>query len=154
MNLPTIKIINGWPYLDGKKIKKKYTYSNGHCREIFYTDSYIVKIDMDRDYIDRQNSTEAKLWGELDERDRIFFCPVLSYKKEEYLIQQRLFFTSHGITQEIRDKINELANKYSLYDVGGNDDRGRNWAMVGKDCPIIFDYGSRDNDLVYFRPPL
>jgi len=72
MKLPKIKIVNNWVFIDGVKAKKKYLSPDSHCREIFYNDLYVVKLDYDDEYFDQQNSCEARVWKLIDEDDRMY----------------------------------------------------------------------------------
>ena len=71
---------------------------------------------------------------------RKYFAPsIYCHKRGLFLVQERIRFTSHSRTDEVRDFVRKIAKKFGLEDVESGDNK--NWGMIGKNHPIIFDYG-------------
>jgi len=113
-------------FLEGVKLKRKKLPRYDHCREIFYSDNFVVKISGGdvwniKDYYgDEQNRLEWNNWKRIKKSkyDSLFFAPVLYCEKYgRYLVQKRFFFTSHKRDQKTRDFVKELCDKYGIGDV-------------------------------------
>ncbi len=141
MRVPKIQIIKGWVYIDGKKAKKKYMPDWYHCRDIFYDDEYVVKVEnKDGEYFSNQNGQEYSRWKNVIEKsDKKYFAPCLKYC-EAYLIQKRIPNRTFKRTDSVRELVWSLSKKYDLCDVEG--DENKNWLMADSRTPCIFDYGS------------
>lgn len=131
-------------YLNNQLLKKKKILWYTHCREIFLNDNYVVKVVFDEEDISsmNQNVLEYNKWKKISKKkDSIYFAPVFFCEKNGlYLVQKRYYFTSHRRNDDIRNKIKSLCKKYDIGDVPHYENR--NWAMIGKNMPIIYDYGS------------
>lgn len=143
MNNPKISIINNWVYIDGIKSKKKYMEDWYHSRDIFYNDLYVIKIKSSKSYsAEEQNLQERQIWKAVS-RDSFYskyFAPsIYCHNRGLFLVQKRIRFTSHARTDEVRDFVRKIAKKFGLEDVESGDNK--NWGMIGKNHPIIFDYG-------------
>lgn len=143
--MPDVKIVEGKRvFLDGLElVRKKIPWAN-HCREIFYTDEYVIKVifdEEDHSSMD-QNILEYRKWKKISKikKDSIYFAPVVFCEKGgKYLIQKRFRFTTHRRTDDIRNKVNSLCKKYDIGDVPSHENR--NWAMINRNHPLIYDYG-------------
>ena len=140
-----IDIIKKRVLLNGKELNKKKIYWANHCREIFLSQDYVVKAVLDSNDTSsfNQNILEFRKWKRISKNkaDSIYFAPVVYCDKMGlFLVQKRFYFTSHRRTEEIRDKIKYLCSKYDVGDVPNYENR--NWAMIGKNHPLIYDYGS------------
>ena len=140
-----IEVLSNSVLIDGKEIKRKRLPWANHCREIFLYNDYVIKVVLNpMDYLSMdQNIFEYKKWKEISKNkdDSKYFAPVLFCKRNGlYLIQKRFYFRSSKRTESIREKVKQLCKKYDISDVPSYENR--NWAMIGKDKPIIYDYGS------------
>jgi len=142
MNIPTVDVVNNWVYIDGIKAKKKYMPGWYHCRDIFYNNLFVVKIDKGTEGVkgNEQNNQEYRLWKRINKKDKIYF-PESIYidRKRNLLVQERMFPRSYKRTDETRALVDILVDKYNLSDVSGYD--SKNWFMIGPGHPCIFDYG-------------
>ncbi len=143
-NMLTIKIIEDKVYLNNELLVKKKILWRNHCRDIFINKEYVVKVVFDKkdDSSMDQNLLEYEKWKVISKTsDSTFFAPVmLCHKKGKFLVQERYYFTSHRRNDDVRNKIKSLCKKYDIGDVPHYENR--NWAMIGKNMPIIYDYGS------------
>lgn len=140
-----VRIIEKRVFLNGRELKRKNIRWANHCREIFLDQDYVVKVVFDKKDVSsfNQNILEFRKWKIISNHktDSSYFAPVLNCDKDGFfLIQKRFYFTSHRKTDEVRDKIKYLCSKYDVGDVPNYENR--NWAMIGKNHPLIYDYGS------------
>jgi len=139
-----VEIIGKDVYLDNQLLKKKKIHWRNHCREIFLNKDYVVKVVLNKkdDSSIEQNILESLKWKYIvKNKDENYFAPVVKCdKKGLYLVQKRLYFTSHKRTDEIRNIVKELCKKYDIGDVPYYENR--NWGMIGRHNPVIYDYGS------------
>lgn len=140
---PKITIIKDWVYINGIKSKKKYMESWYHSREIFYNDEFVVKLSPDNGLSGTdQNLQERGIWKTIS-KDRFYsqyFAPsIYCHNKGLFLVQKRLYFTSHKRTETVRNLVENLSKKFNLEDIDSTSNK--NWAMIGFCHPVIFDYG-------------
>ena len=137
-------------YINGVQMRPKSIPSSEHCRKIYYSDKYIVKLDYDNeDYFDEQNYCEWRRWTtEIEKSDKKYFAPVIDYVEGYYLLQKRIYRSRKKSTDEMREIIESLSTKYNLIDVNAyyyeKDDEyvDRNWMLSVDGIPVIYDYGT------------
>ena len=137
-----IEIVGKQVFVDDILATRKRLEKSSHCREIFYTDKYVIKVSFqDMAYAGDFSQTEREfsLYKEIDKQDKVFFAkPIYLSKKRYFGVYERIFPTKHYRTEEVREKLQKLCRKYKVFDVIGRND---NWVMIGKDLPKILDYG-------------
>ena len=137
-----VEIVGKQVFVDGSLATRKRLEKSSHCREIFYTDKYVIKVSFpNMPYFGDFSQTEREfsLWKKIDKNDKLFFArPIYLSRRRFFGVYERIFPTKHYRTEEVREKLQKLCRKYKVFDVIGRND---NWVMVGKDTPKILDYG-------------
>lgn len=125
-------------------------------RQVHFVGPYVVKIDKTA-----QNWKEWRAWTRrIKPEDRRYFAPVLAFggagdkielAREQargfvcpsWLVQPRIRFRPGPPSQEAREKVAALAEKYGLDDLiveGSHPIYVRNWGVSRDGTPVIFDY--------------
>lgn len=143
---PEIKILNPrkwygarhtvWMRYNDRLISVRQPVKYCGLRFKYVATNFVVKFEDE----EKQCAREAKLWIEIDPRDRKFFAPIIRWnRKEGYILQPRIRFSKQRPTKEQRKQVEKLADKYHLTDISTTSDLW-NWRLRWDGRPVIFDY--------------
>ena len=142
-NLFDIRITPTSVYLNGEKLKRKYSYSS---RKKFIGKDYVVKVEWqeDRDGL-WQCKKESRIWKNMSLKYRRFFVPTLAYghmKEYDWVIQPRKNIKMLDAKRKREkfwdDFLSDISTKYDLNDLFP--DLNCNWGFCDGE-PLICDYG-------------
>lgn len=130
------------------------------CRYQRYNKKYVIKYGLDvddptysgpsclDDYLKGQINKEIKFWKDIvEEKDRQYFAPILWYKTNKWIVQPNCRFKRYNQIERAiyKSTINNLIDKYGLWDLEFNSCESRNCGILWNGKPIIYDYGSYNN---------
>lgn len=127
---------NRRPKVNGKRTKHYSDGNNG--RNVYISDGYVLKVD-DRGY----THDDMTMWKRIKPRDRKYFVPTLAQgitKDGHGWSIQPYVELDWDVTDEARQIVEKLYDKYNLHDIDIYHDEPRNWGMHNGQ-PVIFDYG-------------
>lgn len=121
--------------IDGEYAIKLALDDSDHCRDVYVSNNYCLKVSVFSDY---QNNNEYRIWKSLEIKDRKYFAEVLFCKKD-FLVQRRYSNKKFARNDFVRNILINLCKKYEIDDVVDED---RNYFMFAKNHPLIVDYGT------------
>lgn len=126
------------PIVNGERTSPHSDGNNG--RNVYITPHFVLKVD-DRGY----HHDDLAQWKRIKPRDRKYFVPTLAQGETPDGVGwsiQPFIALDWDVTEEARELVEELADKYGLSDIDYDETDARNWALnASTGEPIIFDYG-------------
>lgn len=124
------KISNEAFIVDGELATKIKLSISDYSRDVYLSENYCLKIG-------DQNINEFLVWKSLEKKDRKYFAEIV-FCNNQYLVQKRYFNEDFPRNKIVVDILTNLCKKYKVDDVIKEN---RNYFMIGKNHPLIVDYG-------------
>lgn len=126
------------PIINGKRTTPHSDGNNG--RSVYISDGYVLKVN-DRGY----THSDMDVWKSIGRGDRKYFVPCLAEGSDQHgngWSLQPYVELDWDVSDEAREIVYDLVDKYGLSDIDTFETSPRNWAINAKTGePIIFDYG-------------